>query len=225
MIQQGRIDRLPSFLPRSAGLVPHETDAEGQVLRGLALHPLLEEAADRGVAVLREDRLVVDFDDAQVDPRGDANIDAAADFQRQAGGAVVNGEGEWSGRGLHVSGRSIWRRELPRFTQITFHRGIVWGARFVPDGATVVYSASREEKPSELFLTRLDQNVSRPLNIADAHLLSTRPVTAEGVLGTLNDGVSLIAKRQFYPIAGGAPRPIAGLQPKERIARFDGKYV
>jgi hypothetical protein len=45
------------------------------------------------------------------------------------------------------------------------------------------------------------------------------------VLGTLNDGATLIAKRKFYPFAGGPPRPIPSLQPDERVLRFDGKYV
>ena len=40
-------------------------------------------------------------------------------------------------------GRAIWHRDLPRFTQITFRRGVVWGARFAPDGQTVVYRAAR----------------------------------------------------------------------------------
>jgi hypothetical protein len=45
------------------------------------------------------------------------------------------------------------------------------------------------------------------------------------VLGTLNDGVSVIAKRKVYPFAGGPPKTIPSLQPDERIVRFDGKYV
>lgn len=108
------------------------------------------------------------------------------------------------------AGRAISRRELPRFTQITFRRGVVWGARFGADGQTVVYSASYEGKPSELFLTRLDQNVSRPLNIGEAHLLS---ISSRGELALMTKpremaylSVGTLAR---VPLAGGAPREIA----------------
>lgn len=107
-------------------------------------------------------------------------------------------------------GRSMWRRDLPRFTQITFRRGLVWSARFAADGQTVVYSASYEGKPSELFLTRLDQNVSRPLNIVDAHLLA---ISSRGELALMTKpremtylSVGTLAR---VPLAGGAPREIA----------------
>jgi len=108
------------------------------------------------------------------------------------------------------AGRAIWRRELPQFTQVTFRRGVVWGARFAPDGQTIVYSAAYEGKPSELFLTRAGQAVSRPLNIANAHLLS---ISSRGDLALMTKpremlflAVGTLAR---VPLAGGAPREIA----------------
>jgi eukaryotic-like serine/threonine-protein kinase len=108
------------------------------------------------------------------------------------------------------AGRAIWRRELPRFTQVTFRRGLVWSARFAPDGQTIVYSAAYEGKPTELFLTRAGQAVSRPLNIANAHLLS---ISSRGDLALMTKpremlfiGVGTLAR---VPLAGGAPREIA----------------
>jgi len=108
------------------------------------------------------------------------------------------------------AGRAIWRRELPQFTQITFRRGLVWGARFAPDGQTVVYSAAYEGKPSELFLTRAGQAVSRPLNIAGVHLLS---ISSRGELALMTKpremlflAVGTLAR---VPLAGGAPRELA----------------
>jgi hypothetical protein len=41
----------------------------------------------------------------------------------------------------------------------------------------------------------------------------------------LNDGVTLIAKRKFYPLDGSPPKPIPSLHPDERISRFDGKSI
>jgi hypothetical protein len=52
-----------------------------------------------------------------------------------------------------------------------------------------------------------------------------RPVTAEGILATMSDGVSLVVRRQLVPIAGGEPIRIPGLPLKVRIARIDGQSV
>lgn len=107
-------------------------------------------------------------------------------------------------------GRRIWRRDLPRFTQITYRRGLVWGARFAPDGQTVVYSAAYEGKPSELFLTRPDQAVSRALGIAGAHLLA---ISTRGELALMTKPQEMayasIGTLARVPLAGGAPREIA----------------
>ena len=43
--------------------------------------------------------------------------------------------------------------EPPRFTRLTFQRGTISNARFGPDGRTVVYAASWEGRPSEIFMT------------------------------------------------------------------------
>ena len=108
------------------------------------------------------------------------------------------------------AGRAIWRRELPRFTQVTFRHGLVWGARFAPDGQTIVYSAAYEGKPCELFLTRAGQSVSRPLNIANAHLLS---ISSRGDLALMTRPREMLAVAvgtlARVPLAGGAPREIA----------------
>jgi hypothetical protein len=83
---------------------------------------------------------------------------------------------------------------------------------FLPDGAHLIVVGNAPGRPQRTY-------------VCDLMTGSMTPITAEGVLGTLSDGVLLIAKRQFYPIAGGVPRPIPGLLPRERIARFDGKSV
>ncbi|HEX7678760.1 MAG TPA: winged helix-turn-helix domain-containing protein, partial [Thermoanaerobaculia bacterium] len=107
-------------------------------------------------------------------------------------------------------GRAIWHRDLPRFTQITFRRGVVWGARFAPDGQTVVYSAAYEGRPSELFLTRADQGVSRPLGITGAHLLA---ISSRGELALMTKPNEMayvsLGTLARVPLAGGAPREIA----------------
>jgi eukaryotic-like serine/threonine-protein kinase len=99
----------------------------------------------------------------------------------------------------------------PSFQRLTFRRGVVWNARFAPDGHTVVYSAAWGSDPIQLFLTRPESPESRPLGIKDASLLAVSPT------GEL--AVMLGAKTTFspyersgtlarIPLAGGSPRRI-----------------
>src|ERR1700674_916491 len=59
----------------------------------------------------------------------------------------------------------------PVFRQVAFRRGTVYGARFAPDGKTIIYGAAWDGKPSELFATQVDSPESRPLGISSATLL------------------------------------------------------
>jgi serine/threonine protein kinase/Tol biopolymer transport system component len=100
--------------------------------------------------------------------------------------------------------------KAPRYTQITFRRGGITGARFTPDGQSVVYSASWEGKPLELYSIRLGNPESVPLGLPPAHLLS---ISRNGDMAILMDPVD---RGPFYlgtlaraPLGGGAPRQIS----------------
>ena len=67
--------------------------------------------------------------------------------------------------GERVQARPTAKRRRRRRTALTFRRGFVTGARFAPDGQTIVYSASWDGKPSEIFTTRVGSTESRPLGI------------------------------------------------------------
>jgi eukaryotic-like serine/threonine-protein kinase len=75
------------------------------------------------------------------------------------------------GAGL-VLGRRLWFTPLPSFHQLTFRRGEVGGARFAPDGQTILYSAAWDGHPMEIFSTRTDSSESRPFGLADAEVLA-----------------------------------------------------
>src|SRR5262249_25868972 len=60
----------------------------------------------------------------------------------------------------------------PKYSQITSRRGHITGARFAPDGRTVVYSASWGGNASEIFEARLGSRESRPLGIFPAGVLA-----------------------------------------------------
>ena len=56
-------------------------------------------------------------------------------------------------------------KSAPEFRQLTFRRGTVQGARFAPDGQTIVYGAAWEGNPTELFSTRPEAPEARSLQM------------------------------------------------------------
>ena len=53
----------------------------------------------------------------------------------------------------------------PTFRQLIFGRGYIGSARFTPGGESVVYGAAFGGQPRQLFLTRLDGQSSRPMDL------------------------------------------------------------
>jgi hypothetical protein len=110
-----------------------------------------------------------------------------------------------------LGGKAVWRRPLPRFQQLTFHRGGILEARFAPDEQTVVYTARWEGKVPETFTTRLDSTQFRSLRLPPACVLS---ISAAGeMLLLLGDfqGMGTQARMGVLaqvPLAGGAPREL-----------------
>jgi Tol biopolymer transport system component len=86
---------------------------------------------------------------------------AAALVLGLAGGAVLE--------------RRMTKTESPSFTQLTFRRGTLGSARFAPDGQTIMYSASWDGKPMEVFVSRLDNPESRAFGLTRSELLSVSP--------------------------------------------------
>ena len=110
-----------------------------------------------------------------------------------------------------TAGRSARPSEAPSFRRVTFQRGNVLHARFALDNQTILYSASWEGRPTEIFSTRVDGTESRPLGLAKADLAA---VSGNGELLLLlksSDlktplGTSTLARAS---LSGGAPREIA----------------
>jgi Tol biopolymer transport system component len=53
----------------------------------------------------------------------------------------------------------------PVFHRLTFQRGAIWGARFTPDGGSIVYGAAWDGNPSRLFSVRADNLLLLPLDL------------------------------------------------------------
>ena len=98
-----------------------------------------------------------------------------------------------------------------RFETLTFRREFVQGARFAPDGRSVIYASAMEGRPVELFSTQ----PGRPE--------STRPLgfPATGLLSIARSGEMAVSCNCFVidwgacrgtlarmPLAGGAPREV-----------------
>jgi serine/threonine protein kinase/Tol biopolymer transport system component len=98
----------------------------------------------------------------------------------------------------------------PSFHQLIFGRGFIETARFTPDGQNVVYGASWNGKPFELFTTGLDGLESRSLGLPPANILGVgsngQMAISLGMHHTLNwMTTGTLAE---VSLTGGAPRPV-----------------
>ncbi len=109
-----------------------------------------------------------------------------------------------------LAGGKLASKPAPVFKELAFGPGYVSSARFTPDGASVVYGASWNGKPIELFSTRIDSFESRSLGMPPADVLAA---SASG------DMAILLGRHHFFqwattgtlgraPLSGGAPRPL-----------------
>jgi eukaryotic-like serine/threonine-protein kinase len=110
----------------------------------------------------------------------------------------------------YFAGKKAGGSTPPEFRQITFARGEVGSALFAPDGQTILYSASWEGKPFEVFIKRPESPESRPFGLADAEVLAISRAGEMAV--SLNRRRPLVDVRvgrlARISIAGGAPRDI-----------------
>jgi serine/threonine protein kinase len=98
----------------------------------------------------------------------------------------------------------------PTYRQLTFRRGSVRSARFAPDGQTILYSASWQGNPIEVFTARPESSESRALGMNRTQLMS---VSAMGEMAVILDSHPIgtwvsIGTLARAPLAGGAPREI-----------------
>ena len=95
------------------------------------------------------------------------------------------------------------------FKQLTFKRGWLTGARFAPDGQTIIYAPAWDGGPVQLYETRTSGPESRPLEPQGAGLAS---ISSSSELAMLSKCrifrgwcVGTLAR---MPVSGGAPRPV-----------------
>jgi serine/threonine protein kinase len=95
----------------------------------------------------------------------------------------------------------------PKTVRITFRRGTIWNARFLPDG-NLVYSASWDGTTSSLFSANPGSTESRPLNPEIPELFAVSPSgeLAVGKTHRFEEGFEFSGMLARQPMGGGAPR-------------------
>jgi eukaryotic-like serine/threonine-protein kinase len=98
----------------------------------------------------------------------------------------------------------------PTFHEITFRNGTIWDARFAPDGQTIIYGATWEGQPQEIFSTRFDSTDSRSLGLPSAQILS---ISSKGEMAICLHPTAYAHFTQSgtmarVALAGGAPREV-----------------
>src|SRR5439155_7898483 len=111
--------------------------------------------------------------------------------------------------GQRIQARHDRETPTPPTRTLTFRRGFLTGARFAPDGQTIVYSAAWDGKPSEIFTTRVGSSESRPLGIFPAGILAISSAGEMAIsLGCENRWEPCFGTLARVPLAGGTPREV-----------------
>jgi Tol biopolymer transport system component len=106
---------------------------------------------------------------------------------------------------LAARARTTQPTQAPTYHRLTYDRGYMIGARFAPDGNTVVYSASWRGEPMELFTMRLDGRESRALGLGSARLLAVSSTSEVAVVKDCEGCKETVSR---VPLSGGSPRDV-----------------
>jgi Tol biopolymer transport system component len=101
-------------------------------------------------------------------------------------------------------------RANPTFHEVTFRNGIIWDARFAPDGQNIVYGAAWDGAPQEIFSSRFDSTDSRAIGLPNSQILA---ISSKGEMAVSLHPVNAGPFAQAgtlarVPLAGGAPREV-----------------
>jgi Tol biopolymer transport system component len=97
------------------------------------------------------------------------------------------------------------------YRRLTFEEGTVYAARFAPDGQSIVYAASWNGKPLQLYSTVGNSLLAQPLGLTNAGLLA---ISHSNELALLLNGAHMAhletenGTLARAPLAGGSPREL-----------------
>jgi len=97
-----------------------------------------------------------------------------------------------------------------RVSRMTHRRGMVWSARFTPEAGSIVYGATWENSPLDLFMTRIDSVGSKSMGLGPADVLA---VSGGGEMVLALDrrfvsGWETAGTLATASLTGSAPRPL-----------------
>ena len=118
---------------------------------------------------------------------------------------AILGGGIALGFGLHPTATELH----PKLHRITFSRLTILSARFTPDG-NLIYGASLEGKPAELFFAQSGSVESRAIGMPGTSVLAVAPSGELAVQSNpiLTEGFEYAGMLARAPQGGGAPRSI-----------------
>jgi serine/threonine protein kinase/Tol biopolymer transport system component len=113
--------------------------------------------------------------------------------------------------GTYYAARNNAPALTPHFHQLTFQRGSIYGAKFAPDGQSIVYSAAWNGAPKEqVYTTRTDALMSRPIDLLDSEVLSISSKGEMALRQKSDNGDVPRGMLSVAPLTGGAPRELLG---------------
>jgi serine/threonine protein kinase len=99
---------------------------------------------------------------------------------------------------------------LPTYHQLTFERGLIYAARFAPDGRSIYYSANWNGLPLQVYSTLPDSPESRSLNLTNSTLFGVSSSETAVSLGCKDLFIGQCeGTLALVPASGGTPRQIA----------------
>jgi eukaryotic-like serine/threonine-protein kinase len=90
------------------------------------------------------------------------------------------------------------------FTRLTYRQGTVFSGAFASDGTTIIFSASWQGEPRNIFLKHAEGIESLPINIPDADVLSISK-TGQMLIATNRTDVATLSQ---IPVTGGTKRDL-----------------
>jgi eukaryotic-like serine/threonine-protein kinase len=127
-----------------------------------------------------------------------------------AGLAVILVAGILVSSGVLLGGRRH-SSSPPEFYRLTVDRGSVYAARFAPDGENVVYAASWDGAPVEIFSTDPKLPGARSIGLKATDLLAMSSMGEIAILQPPNHRFLMTFRGTLgqVPLAGGSPRQLA----------------
>lgn len=108
---------------------------------------------------------------------------------------------------LHARGSAT--ATIPVYHPQTFERGLIYAARFAPDGRTIYYSANWNGTPVQVYSKDPGSPESRPLNLPNSNLFAVSTADLAVSLGCNDRYIgNCEGTLALAPVSGGAPREV-----------------